>query len=324
MEQAQVILFKYSSDLDWPKAWPRDIGVGVYFINSQVGEIGFFHEEEDVASIGRRLRSRFSWRGSSVSVHAYDLEKNAHRELSRVCGLFVLTKSDVLEQAHDFALNYDFARSEGVDLSTFSEASQNSELRSTANATLSVGTPANYITLADAREKFDLFSGSSIEVDAIESVVRLTLPGYEGSVVVEEEDLFVHERGVSFAIDVYGLMGNGGCPGTIFLPLDAVPFCSGANSRCPVLVVEDDGFLKVSPKQSGDISGTEDASHDKDKSKSEKPSGNRSRYRFVTPLLLVGATLGALFLYGAYSADVGIAAPVAKDPDSLKEMLFQK
>ena len=180
----------------WPEGWPENIGIIARLANGRVEELFPFHAEEERDAPLLRAAGRFppenvgvspdteGWNTASGSV-----DETALRRLALAIG----KDPSVLEQASDFAMNFDYARSEGKEFLL----SPKSAITRTVKPADEVEVARKQALASDAVpiDEIWMLPGASLHpVYGLSDVLALNIPGGDAATVRNPETFVYPDR----------------------------------------------------------------------------------------------------------------------------------
>lgn len=285
----------------WPKDWPAGIGLVARLAGERIEQLFPFHEDEGIDAPFLRAAKGLARDQLGVSPDApgWPSASGDGDGDGAVLGILALAISHdpaVLEQASDFAMNYEYAKSEGKPflfdpVAACPPGAPAAARAEPASAPETVAdAAAGLMPLADLW----LLRGVSLQaVDGREDVIAVQIPCGEGVCAVATTETFLAPEGGFFSLRV---TGTGPLPGTALVSRRVLDFLPEVDLPAQVRAIRRGDLLEITPVQAADDDA--DADH-----LPERPApGSR---RAIAPLMLAAVIL----LTGAASASLHLGLP---------------
>lgn len=232
-ESPQGPLFRFASPdmpLKWPKEWPMDVGL---ILEDRDGARPLpFHRGEDPRD----------------ALHRLDLVSGPEARLEPMdpdSGLFVFDE-DLVEEAHDFLLNFEYARSEGRPLPAAAPPAPGpapldlSPPPVEAPAPPAAPPPLFPVMLPDLR----VIRGGTVRFSAT-GMLCIDLPHFPGAEEAEMADIGILPGMTGLMVRTADWTGT---PGTIILPVESARFLGSPATGDAVAVTLLKGWVAIHPE----------------------------------------------------------------------------
>ena len=234
-------LFRFASPdmpLKWPKEWPMDVGL---ILEDRDGARPLpFHRGEDLRDALRRL----------------DLASGPESRLEPIDpdSALVVFDEDLVEEAHDFLLNFEYARSEGRPLPAAAPPAPGpAPLPAPGPAPLDLSPPPVAapappaappllfpVMLPDLR----VIRGANVRFSAT-GMLCIDLPHFPGAEEAEMADIGILPGMTGLMVRTADWTGT---PGTIILPVESARFLGSPATGDPVAVTLMKGWVAIHPE----------------------------------------------------------------------------
>lgn len=113
-----LLLIAPGAPLDWPGEWPEGVGIVARIEDGRLQSLTHYHRDEDVDTALMRAagNARRDEMGVSPSTPGWSESGTDGKEMDtalQAIALAVTRDAETLESAHDFAMNYEYAKTEG-------------------------------------------------------------------------------------------------------------------------------------------------------------------------------------------------------------------
>lgn len=314
----------------WPKQWPEEIGLACLWNGQKIiGVLPVHVNEEGEDLLGRLARDLVGF-GASATCYPKmpgrreaDLSIDEDEIISQALGVYLVVNPHQVEDAHDFAVNYEFVESSGMDFEALDGAAEaKAEGGVSAPASRSGGVPAGYGRYDPSEAINESFKGAYLRSNA-EGHAEIVLPAFEEDGRTASVEILLRDDGLSLAIDVDQLLGLGAPPGVIVLPDGCLGgLAPSADEVVSVCAVLREKFLFVTPlwHSRSLLPATPEAERSK--------SGVAAFFAQLFRRVLLALALLLMLAVGVYLATAGLdetgpmeaisASPVGE----LKDMMF--
>lgn len=319
--RALLRIYAHDERTVWPDEWPENIGVVCLWRNGQIDGVSAFHEDESDEVVVERALEAFDMDAVQVASHpkvkglsSHDLDVSEDIEISLSLDDFLDRNEEEVEAACDFAVNYEFAASEGLPPEEIVPG-----LKPVSGSRRKPALPSGYSNVDDLDRSDAVFSGAYLRFHS-KDVMHLVIPGVGNDDLMGGVSVLARDDGTGFAIAVDQLLAHERPYGVIEVPAAALSISASVGSRMDVLVSLGDTHLYATAMPHTLTAGVQrKAAPPKKSVRPAKILRAVATTFFVAVLLVVFA-----FLMTEDEWDVGQTAPVGEvsAADELQSMMF--
>jgi|GEM_PF-2942217 len=223
----------------------------------------------------------------------------------------------LLEEAGDFAINFEFAAEEGLSLDALSDVNRRkAELSAKAQTTITDQLPVGYVPFVKADPDCEMIAGAVLRPAGAAGVDLVLQPNASARELPVDVAVLVREDSLRVAIQLGPVLVNGRLPAVLRLPPGALMLGKTAGRPVPAMVLRRSGMLFVAPDYSA-VSTVAQAPA----SEGKKPSGFPWVWVLAGGLGLLTTLAIAAAVVWALQPAPPEAAPVAP-VDDLRSNLF--
>jgi hypothetical protein len=323
MNNALLRIYQPQDRTDWPRGWPTQVGVMCLWVEGRMRGVCPFHESEAVEGAVRRILDEIGVSDREPHCFPYvagfdeaEITQDEEYKISDTLSLRLHRTSEDLEAANDFAVNFEYAHSEGLALEELAKST--SDDHTDALPIDAINDLPGYLPFEE-----ETFS------DVFEGAYFLGLPRGQTSIVFPEMstddvsmgvDPLISIDGTNVAIEILQLMAEDAPPRTLRLPLGCLPhLAKHEGQRTEAIVVRRGEYLIATPL--GVPTPT------KATSPKVAKKGKSLFRQFVTRLLMVavllGVTFGSIYIASESLSEAPEVTVSSTSTETLKGMLFQ-
>jgi len=296
--------------------WPEDVGIAICRVGGRTVSLTPYHEEERPGALRRRLIEEVGERLNGFHVHP-EMRGIPTAELSLADDQKLLSDLEtalrgmpkLIEEIHDFAINFVFAAEEGVSLDG---KGKNDGVRQGMTDQLPVG----YVPFVQADPNCEVISGAILRPAGAAGIDLLLTQAPQGREMAPEVKVLVREDSLRVAIPVGEVLVNGRLPPVLRMPAGSLLLGSSGGKPVPALVMRRGGFLFVAPDYSS-VAGSASIAE-------PVRAGSRIPYKLIALIMLAVVVIVAMMggvLWYLLQAGLEDAAPLAP-VDDLRQNLF--
>lgn len=243
MAHEELLRIEPGSPAPWPKDWPAAVGVVVRLVNDRVASVLPYHGGETVDDVLRRVSGCIPGQEIPVApgTPGWPLAEGhgAQQALVEVARM-ISDDPELLEEALSYALNYDYAASEGK--------AHLLPARPSPGGTTSSSEPAAEPAAATAGEGFsplyDMMLLEPVTISQAESAPRHVLVRIPGGAVRTVGYADIHARADGRVVKI--ALTDDMHPGSLLLPEKVLDHLEGVTVPGPVRAVVQGEFLCIS------------------------------------------------------------------------------
>ncbi|MFC0281193.1 hypothetical protein ACFOHK_07610 [Falsigemmobacter intermedius] len=157
----------------------------------------------------------------------------------------------LLEEANDFAINFEFAAEEGLSLDALSDGNRRkAELAAKAQPVITDQLPVGYVPFVKADPDCEMIAGAVLRPAGAAGVDLVLQPNANARELPAEVSVLVREDSLRVAIQLGPILVNGRLPAVLRLPSGALMLGKTGGRPVPAMVLRRSGMLFVAPDYS--------------------------------------------------------------------------
>lgn len=234
--------------------WPEAVGIAICRSEGRILCFQPYHERETPMALKRRLLDAAGEKMRGFSIHpplqgipaaklgpAEDLQMIADLEKS------LRTIPRLVEEVHDFAINFEFADEEGLSLDGLTDQARRKG--EDAPARITDHLPVGYHPFVKADPNCEVIAGAVLRPQGAAGTDLLLVPEKDLNPreIPPEANVLVREDSLRVAIALGPLLVKGQLPRALRMPAGALMLSQSGGKPVPALVLRRGGFLFVAP-----------------------------------------------------------------------------